>query len=366
MSPTTIFVCLHMSRGPELPEATRAAIVALKNAGLSYPEIGAQLLVNSKTARKVYLRWEENKCLSSHHRSGRPKSLDKHDIRRLKAHITSNRETRRQALGEIIDAQNLPIASSTLRRYIAKDLGLGHRIQRRKPYLSPKQKEARLAFAKKYIHWGPEEWHRVVWSDEMSMQTDSNQGRVWVWRYPEEEYDEDCCGATVIPGFRKVKIWAAMRYGKLSNLVILPEEKGDGKINAREYVDVVMDGEMFDFWMEGSEEVGSLMMMEDGAPYHRGCATERRKQLEEMGWIGWGPGTWPSNSPDLNPIENLWHQLKTNIRKRENPPRSKKDLITALQEEWKKLSIETVNKLCDSMPERLAKVIAAKGGTIGY
>jgi hypothetical protein len=47
---------------------------------------------------------------------------------------------------------------------------------------------------------------RVVWTDEMAMQTDANQRQRWVWRYPEEEYYEDCCRATVISGFEKVKV----------------------------------------------------------------------------------------------------------------------------------------------------------------
>src|SRR5438552_1227095 len=118
-----------------------------------------------------------------------------------------------------------------------------------------------------------------------------------------------------------------MRYGKLSKLVIIPEPEEGGKITARMYTDIVMDGELFDFWLKGMEECGNLMIMEDGALFHQGCATTRRKQLEQMGWIGWRPGTWLSNSPDLNPIENLWHVLRSNIRKRKRQPRTKKELI---------------------------------------
>ena len=134
-------------------------------------------------------------------------------------------------------------------------IGLGHRIERKKPHLTLKQKEARLKFAKKYITWSNEEWERVVYSDEMSVQTDNIQSQSWVWRHPEEEYLEDCCRATVISGFRKVKVWAAMRYGRLSRLVVMPEIKGDGKMDAEEYLKVIMDGEMFDFWQESMEEV---------------------------------------------------------------------------------------------------------------
>jgi len=106
--------------------------------------------------------------------------------------------------------------------------------------------------------------------------------------------------------------------------------------------------------------------MEDGAPYHRGAAAKRRKELEKNGWKGWGPGTWPSNSPDLNPIENLWHILRSNICKRKPQPKSHKDLIVALQEEWEKLDIEKVNRLIESMPRRLEAVIKAKGGATTY
>ena len=122
---------------------------------------------------------------------------------------------------------------------------------------------------------------------------------------------------------------------------------------------------MFDVWMESTEELGQVVMMEDGARYHERCAMVRRKQLE-VRWIGWGPGTWPSSSLDLNPIENLWHILRSNIRKRKVQPRNKKALIEALQEEWEKLDMEVVNRLCLSMPRRLQAVIDAKGGSTKY
>ena len=74
----------------------------------------------------------------------------------------------------------------------------------------------------------------------MGMQTGANIGQVWVWRYLEEEYKEDCCSVTHINGFKKIKVWGAMRYGKLSELVVLPE-KEEGKLNAEEYCDQILD-----------------------------------------------------------------------------------------------------------------------------
>jgi len=269
-------------------------------------------------------------------------------------------------LQEIIDDLTLNISTFTLKRAIVNDLGMGKRIQRKTPWLSSVQKAKRLAFAKEHITWAEEEWSRVVFSDEMSMQTMPNCGPKYVWRYPEEEYLEDCCGATVIPGFEKVKIWGAMRMGKLSELVIVLQTDGQGKMTARLYTDLILDGEMFTFWLDSMEECGYVLMMEDGAPYHMGCATARRKQLEDMGWIGWGPGSWPSSSPDLNPIEHLWHVLKSQIKRRKHQPRNRKGLIVALQEKWQKIDMDIVDNLIGSMPRRLAAVIKAEGGPSGY
>ena len=69
-----------------------------------------------------------------------------------------------------------------------------------------------------------------------------------------------------------------MWYDSLNNLVVLPKKKGDGKFNAWEYVDVIIDRELFNKSVKGTEELGDIIIMEDGAGYHQGVATKRRKQ----------------------------------------------------------------------------------------
>ena len=200
----------------------------------------------------------------------------------------------------------------------------------------------------------------------MGLQTGENVGQYWMWRSPDEEYKEDCCSVTYISGFQKIKIWGAMRYDKLSKLVILEEIAEEGKFNAEDYCSQILDNELFDFWITGMEELGNVIVMEDGASYHKGVASVRRKQYEESGWIGWGPGIWPANSPDLNPIENLWHIIHSEIRKRNPRPMRKAELIAALKEEWDRLNMNHIRNLIASMPDRMRAVIAAKGGSIGY
>jgi transposase len=301
-------------RGVELSPGTRREIIGLHDGGMIYEDIEKKMLVKSNTAGKVYRRRNNGHKSNSAPRSGRPTKLNENDCQQLHNYVLQDRNTRRQPLTDISQNLNLNVCPNTL-HYELQQMGLGHQIARKRPWLSDRQKEARLQFAQEHIHWTKEDWHHVEFSDEMGMQTGANDNRVYVWRYPEEEYTEDCCSATHKSGFKKIKVWGSMRYGSLSNLVILLEKKGDGKFNSQEYVKEIMDRELFECWSRGMEELGDIIIMEDGAGYHCGAATARRKQYQEDGWQGWGPKVWPASSPDLNPIENLWHLLDTNIKK---------------------------------------------------
>jgi hypothetical protein len=108
-------------------------------------------------------------------------------------------------LNQIITNLNLNTSSNTVSRK-SKSLGLGHCIERKRPFLSKKQKVAHFVFVKKYIYSTVEEWRCVIFTDNMGMQTGSNGGRVWALRYLEETHKEDCCRATHGSGFKKIKV----------------------------------------------------------------------------------------------------------------------------------------------------------------
>jgi hypothetical protein len=109
------FVCLSMSYGTELPDTLHAQIVILHQKEDSYTEIERFLGIPQKTARAMYLKCEQDRCFSSSSRSGRPKALDERAVRDIARHITSNRNTRRQALGDITNVLHLSVCPKTLR-----------------------------------------------------------------------------------------------------------------------------------------------------------------------------------------------------------------------------------------------------------
>lgn len=73
----------------------------------------------------------------------------------------------------------------------------------------------------------------------------------------------------------------------------------------------------------------------------------------------------PAQSPDINPIENLWVHLKQKVGKRS--PTNKNELIKFIKEEWEKIPLEyDILKLIQSMRRCLQSVIDAQGGHTKY
>ena len=62
---------------------------------------------------------------------------------------------------------------------------------------------------------------------------------------------------------------------------------------------------------------------------------------------------WPSQSPDLNPIENLWAELKKHVRAR---PTSLTQLHQLCQEEWTKIHPTNCGKLVERRTQLLTQV----------
>ena len=73
---------------------------------------------------------------------------------------------------------------------------------------------------------------------------------------------------------------------------------------------------------------------------------------------------WPSQSPDLNPIEKLGQFLKIQTRKR--APANINNLKTICQEEWYKIPINYCKKFIENYRKRLVAVEMNKGDSTKY
>lgn len=74
---------------------------------------------------------------------------------------------------------------------------------------------------------------------------------------------------------------------------------------------------------------------------------------------------WPGNSPDLNPIENLWHIIKVEVENRDTGSLPKLEL--AIRKVWRHaISVEHCENLVNLMPKCLRSVLDNKGQMTKY
>ena len=114
-----------------------------------------------------------------------------------------------------------------------------------------------------------------------------------------------------------------------------------------------------------------LEFQQDNAGVHR--STRRRPRdptfVPMMTWFqqqGINVLPWPSRSPDLNPIENVWGILVRDVYADNRQYQTVEELKTAIIRAWNRLPQETVNRLVESMRDRIFEVIQRSGKVTHY
>ena len=100
--------------------------------------------------------------------------------------------------------------------------------------------------------------------------------------------------------------------------------------------------------------------MQDNDPKHTSGYAQQFLEDHNINW--WKT---PAESPDLNPIENLWHELKEFIR-RETKPKTKEELVTGIINFWDTVTVEKCTKYINHLKKVIPKVIELNGEATGY
>ena len=163
------------------------------------------------------------------------------------------------------------------------------------------------------------------------------------WIYPGEEYDPKLCKGTIAHPF-KINVWGSFTANSVGNICLI-----DGIMNQYVYKDFLQN-EMMPTIPELFRDPNNFKFLQDNDPKHKSrlCMQfliDNNIQVIEF----------PPQSPDLNPIENLWSILDQQTRGRKCS--NDNDLFESLEKSWYNIDIQTLQDLVHSMPERCALVI---------
>ena len=147
-------------------------------------------------------------------------------------------------------------------------------------------------------------------------------------------------------------MWAGISRKGATNICIF-----DGIMTSELYV-MILDKTLVPFIAEMFPT--NHKVMQDNDPKHVSEYTQEYFVRKNINW--WRT---PPESPDLNPIENLWHELKEFIR-REIKPTTKDQLVHGIKAFWKTVDKAKCNKYIDHLKKVVPKVIELDGDATGY
>lgn len=337
-----------------LDAAGAARAVALADAGFSQRRIGRMLRYPRTTIQDAIRRYRETGSYTRRPGQGRRRCTSERDDRYIVSNVLRNRfTTASEARNRLFEVRNVSVSKRTIRRRLA-ERGLSAGRPARVPELTATHRRARLGFAREHVNWTLEQWKAVLFSDESRIALRGPDGRQRVYRRRGERFAE--CTVVKTVGYQggSIMIWGGICYDARTELVIFER----GSVNAHRYVTEVLEPHVMPF----APFIGdSFVLMHDNARVHTA-----RVVTDYLDAVNIQRLQWPARSPDMNPIEHVWDNLKRRIRSRTPAPRTISELKTAAVEEWENIPQSDIQDVMDGLTNRLQEVIRARGGNTHY
>jgi transposase len=271
-------------------------------------------------------------------RKGRPLKITSECSLALGQYIRRNPSISSRSLAAKLSKKGIKVVHGTVCNHL-KRVGYKKRRAKATPMLTSKHKMNRIKWAQEHIN---DDWSQTVFSDETCFQLFRNVVQYWyrgkrpLRRIPKNR--------------QKICAWGAFWAKGKTNLFCFQRI-----MNGPFYVEIL------EKHIPGVNRVlgNSWRFQQDNDPKHQSKVAKKFLQENVPTKID-----WPSNSPDLNPIENMWKIVKDNVEKRR--PENLDELKRFMVEEWDKIPDSFLINLAKSMNERCKLIIEQNGERISY
>ena len=340
-----------MGKKKELSEDLRQCLVEAHSNGKGYTAISKTYGVPKATVQSVIKKYRRFKTVKNLSGRGRKRKVSAKLARTITREVNKHPRTTIKALRKQLQQAGTNVSRSTIGRVLHR-AGLHGRRPRKTPLLKNRHLKARVAFAKRHLQHDSNFWKNVVWSDETKLELFGHMDAQYVWRKKGEAYNPKNTVPTVKHGGGNIMLWGCFSSQGTGNLVKVP-----GIMKKENYIQILDEN-----LKESAEKLHpgeNWKFQHDNDPKHTAKAVT--KWLKENGIRVL---EWPSQSPDLNPIENLWRDLKTRVMAKQ--PTNLAQLESFAKEEWVRIPQETCGKLVNTYRKRLEAVLKNKGYAIDY
>ena len=340
-----------MNKRKEVPLSVRKIIVDLYTSGSTYGTISNRFNVPKSTVQYIVKRFREKGTLMNKRRSGRPTKISARTGRRLLKMVKENPRTKRSELQLLLEQSGTSVSKCTVTNFLHRNSLKGCR-PRKTPLLKKNHLDARIKYAKEHINKDSSFWKRILWSDETKLELFGHSSQQYVYREKNAEFQPKNTVPTVKHGGGSLMFWGCFSAKGPGPLVCIR-----GKMTANVYIEILNDNVK-----QAARAMGlgrRFLFMQDNDPKHTAKITKKWFEDNSVNVL-----EWPSMSPDLNPIENLWHFWKKNVRARQ--PKNLTELEAFALEEWNKMDPELCKNLISTYNNRLNEVLQNKGYTIKH
>jgi transposase len=268
--------------------------------------------------------------------AGRPRKLNKVASRIIGQSIRRIPTISVKGLKEKLQEKGIVVGRETIRRHLHNN-GYKNALPLATPMLTDKHKQKRVEWAQKHLNYN---WSQVLFTDETCFQLFRNTITQWykgtrpICKIPKDRH--------------KINVWGAFCINGPTNIHCFKET-----MDAPLYVEILKK-----YIHKGRELIrDQWTFQQDNDPKHTSKLAKEFINNNTPNIL-----EWPSNSPDLNPIENLWSIVKRNVEKRR--PKNFSDLEEFMIEEWNNIPEQTYRNLINSMNSRCHKIIEGQGERI--
>lgn len=331
-----------MPRDPPLTEREKGVIDHLDHEGLNKAEIARQVK-RKYAAVDSYIRRRDNPQPPK--KRGRPSKVSEQTKRQICRLASKSLVSCAQIKRDL----QLNISIETIRTILHNSPYMVRMVPQKIPYLSKVNKNKRLKWCTSKLRWR-RQWRKYIFSDEKKFCLDGPVVGRLVWgdvRKPRPIQPRRQGGGG------SVTVWAAFGYHGKTPLMI-----SDDSIKAASYRATLQE-----YLLPVADEIADspIIFQQDNAPPH--TATTTKEWLNHN--ISWEK-EWPAQSPDLNPMENMWAILSRKVYADMKVYKSKSALIASIQKAWAEIGEEILHSLIDSMPNRMEAMVKSKGLHIDY